>query len=198
MLFAKNPRKLLSEAAAADLLDPKVSDEVKEVIDDLEDILTNNIEEVKDSDKTTNGGVPVVSEAVSMLRASNDYNGARYLVTLESVMAVMETEGEETAKELAEPGEAPTPEEVEANEPHAGNVVEDIAERNGVDPKQVAVVISAESFKFLAETALLEARVGKCVGDSCSAKKLNRMKRTVDELNAAGVTMAVAKKKGCK
>ena len=33
MLF-KNPRKLLSEAASADLLDPKVSDEVKDVIDE--------------------------------------------------------------------------------------------------------------------------------------------------------------------
>ena len=50
MLF-KNPRKLLSEAASTDLLAPEVSEKVKEVIDELEDTLTNNVEEVKEEEE---------------------------------------------------------------------------------------------------------------------------------------------------
>ena len=85
MLF-KNPRKLLSEAASADLLDPTVSAEVKDVVDDLEDILTNNIEEVKDEDKTTNG-MPLKVEAVAMMESANPYGKARYLLKIEDLMA---------------------------------------------------------------------------------------------------------------
>ena len=90
MLFS-NPKLILSEAAAADLLNPEVSEEVKDVITDLEDTLTNNVEEVDDKDKTTNGGIPVVAEAVSLLEAAGNYGDARYIVTLEYVIAVRET-----------------------------------------------------------------------------------------------------------
>ena len=83
MLF-KNPRRLLSEAASADLLDPAVSDEVKDTVDELEDILTNNVEEVEPEDKTTNGGIPVTTESVSLMQVANPskYNGIKYLVKL--------------------------------------------------------------------------------------------------------------------
>jgi len=200
MLFSTHPRKLLSEAAAADLLDPKVSDEVKEVIDDMEDILTNNIEEVKDEDKTTNGGVPVVAEAVAMLESTNTYGKAKYLITLESVIAVMENEGEKLAAEAeeVEPGEAPAPEAVEAHEPHAANVIEDIANRNGVEADQVAVVISAENFRFLAEMALLEAKCGKAPEECEAAKKLGKARKVAKELQSGDVAMVVAKKKAVK
>lgn len=182
MLFS-NPRKLLSEAAAADLLDPEVSEEVKDVINDLQDDLTNNIEEVKDDDKTTNGGVPVVAEAVSLMESAHDYNGAKYLVTLENIIAIKETEGEQEAQEkMEEPGQAPTPEECEECEPNAVDVVEDIANKNGVDPEQVAVVITSENFRFLAETALMEAKCGKKGKGARAAKKLGKMRKTVDEL----------------
>ena len=93
MLF-KNPRRLLSESATADLLNPEVSDEVKDVIVDLEKDLTNNVEEVKEEDKTTNGGIPVTTESVAIMESSSVYGKAKYLVTLESVMAVMESEAE--------------------------------------------------------------------------------------------------------
>ena len=161
MLF-KNPAKLLSEAASADLLDPKVSDEVKDVIDELEDVLTNNIEEVDDKDKTTNGmQMAIQAEAVAMLESAVGYGNARYLLKIEDLMAVREAEGEAAAAEaMEEPGQAPTPEEVEAAAPDAGNVIEDIAAKNGVEPEQVAVVITAETVRFLAETALLEAKCG--------------------------------------
>lgn len=182
MLFS-NPRKLLSEAATADLLNPEVSEEVKDVISDLEDNLTNNIEEVKDGDKTTNGGIPVTTESASLLEASNTYGSARYLVALETVIAIKETEGAEAAAEkMEEPGQTPSPEECEANEPDAANVVEKIAADNGVDPEDVAIVISSESVRFLAETALLEAKAGRKGKNAKATKKLKKTKEAVDEL----------------
>lgn len=182
MLF-KNPRSLLSEAASADLLAPEVSEEVKDVIDELEEDLTNNIEEVKEEDKTTNGGIPVVAEAVSIMESSSNYGRARYLVKLEDVIAIKETEGEEAAQAAVEtPGEAPSAEDCENAEPDAANVIEDIATKNGVDPEQVAVVITAENVRFLAETALLEAKAGKKGKAAKATKKLKKTKKTIDEL----------------
>ena len=180
MLF-KNPRKLLSEAASTDLLAPEVSEKVKEVIDELEDTLTNNVEEVKEEDKTTNGGIPVTTEAVAIMESTGNYDRARYLVKLEDVIAIKETEGEAAAAAaVEEPGTAPTEEECEKAEPDAANVVEDIAAKNGVDPEQVAVVITAENVQFLAETALLEAKAGKKCGKG--AKKLDKLGKAVDQL----------------
>lgn len=180
MLFGTNPRSLLSEAATADMLNPEVSPEVKDVVNELEDDLTNNVEEVKDSDKTTNGGIPVTTEAVALMESHVGYGKARYLVTIESVIAIKETEGEAAATEkMDEPGTPPA-EECEECEPNAANVVEDIAQKNGVDPDQVAVVISAESCRFLAETALMEAKCGK--SDGKGTKKLKKVKKTIDEL----------------
>ena len=181
MLFS-NPRKLLSEAATADLLNPEVSDEVKEVIDELEDDLTNNIEEVDEKDKTTNGGIPKTAEGVAMMESVTTYGRARYLVTLEDVMDVQASEGEKAATEAKaeeEPGVAPTPEECEKAEPDPVNVIDDIAEKNGVDPEQVAVVITAESVRFLAETALLEAKTGRDCG---AARKLVKTSDTINKL----------------
>lgn len=182
MLFS-NPHMLLSEAASADLLNPEVSKEVKDVINDLEDTLGNNIEEVKDADKTTNGGIPVTTEGACILEAANQYGRAKYLVTLETVIAIKESEGEAAAAEkMEEPGEAPSEEKVEECEPDACNVIEDIASKNGVEPEQVAVVISSESVKFMAEMALLEAKAGKKGKDAKAAKKLGKMRDTAEEL----------------
>lgn len=182
MLFS-NPRQILSEAAAADLLNPEVSEEVKEVINDLEDVLTNNVEEVDEKDKTTNGGIPVVAEAVSMMQSATGYGAAQYLVTLENVIAIMETEGAEAAAAEAEvetPGTPPTPEACEAKEPDAVNVVDDIAQKNGVEPEQVAVVITAESVKFIAECALLEAKA--CRKNGAAKKKALKTRKAIKQL----------------
>ena len=56
MLYG-DPYKFLSEAAAADLLDPQVSQEVKDVVEELEDELTTNVEEVPADDKEDNHAV---------------------------------------------------------------------------------------------------------------------------------------------
>lgn len=188
MLF-KNPKKLLSEAASADLLDPKVSEEVKDVIDELEDVLTNNIEEVDEKDKTTNG-MPLKAEAVAMMESAVGYGKARYLLKIEDLMAVREAEGEAAAAEaMEEPGQAPTPEEVEAAAPDAGNVIEDIAAKNGVEPEQVAVVITAESVRFLAETALLEAKCGKDKKDCKALGMARKYKKVAEMVKEAGYTL---------
>ena len=188
MLF-KNPKKLLSEAASADLLDPKVSDEVKDVIDELEDVLTNNIEEVDEKDKTTNG-MPLKAEAVAMMESAVGYGNARYLLKIEDLMAVREAEGEAAAAEaMEEPGQAPTPEEVEAAAPDAGNVIEDIAAKNGVEPEQVAVVITAENVKFLAECALMEAKCGKSKKDCNAFEKAKKLKNTIEMVKNEGYTL---------
>lgn len=182
MLFT-NPRKTLSESAAADLLNPEVSKEVKDVINDMEDILTNNVEEVAEKDKTTNGGIPVVAEAVALMESAGNYGKAKYLVTLESVIAIKETEGEKAAAEaMEEPGEAPSEEQCTEHEPDACNVVEDIAAKNGVEPEQVAVVITAENVRFLAQTSLLEAKAGKTGKEAQATKRLKKMKDTTDQL----------------
>lgn len=190
MLF-RNPRSLLSEAATADLLNPEVSEEVKDVVDELEDILTNNIEEVKDSEKTTNGGIPVTTESVAMMESSYGYGDAKYLVRLEDVMSIMEAEGEaNAAAEMEEPGQAPTPEEVSAAAPDAGNVIEDIASKNGVEPEQVAVVITAEALKLDAENAIMEA---KCGNTGCKNKfKLAEKLKAIRQLKNKGVKVVKA------
>lgn len=179
MLFS-NPRRLLSEAASADLLNPEVSEEVKDVIEELEEDLTNNIEEVKDEDKTTNGGIPVTEQTAVLFESNVGYDKAKYLLKIEDVIALKEAEGEEAAAAaMEEPGQAPSEEEVAAHEPPAENVVEKIADANGVEPEDVAIVISTENVKFLAETALLEARAGR---KGPAGKKAKKIKDTLEEL----------------
>ena len=189
MLF-KNPRRLLSEAATADLLNPEVSEEVEDVIEELEDILTNNVEEVSDDEKTTNGGIPITTESVALMESHCGYGNARYLVRLEDVMSIMEAEGEaEAAAQMEEPGAAPTAEEAEAAEPEPENVIEDIADKNGVEPDQVAVVITAESMRMLAENVIMEAKCGR------KGKKKAKNKGRLDKMLA---TMRKLKNKGIK
>lgn len=185
-MFYKNPRKLLSEAAA-DLLDPKESKEVKDVVDKMEDILTNNVEEVPEKDKLTNGGIPVTNESVSMLESVTEA-GTRYMLRFEDLCSVMESEAEVAAEEAAEEGTAPTPEEVEAATPEPKDVIADIAEKNGVEPDQVTVVIKAESMRCIARGALLEANAGKCAENTKACKKA---KKILEQCKEAGIHMAL-------
>lgn len=202
MLF-KNPKAILSEAASADLLNPEVSDEVKEVMDDLEDILTNNIEEVDEKDKTTNGGIPVVAESVALMESAVSYGEAKYLLRFDDLFAVMEAAAEAEAEAQAEPGEAPTPEAIDAAMPEPENVIDDIATKNGVEPSQVAVVITAESFRHLARNVMLEAKVKDHVTEQPveaeNAKKLKQKVEVAKKVTQSGKCKTlVSNKKGCK
>lgn len=181
-MFYKNPRLLLSEAAAGDMLDPQVAPEVKETIEELEDDLTNNVEEnFPEKLMTTNGGIQPTTDTAAVLTDVNESAGSpkRYYVALEDVISIMEAEGEEAAAE-ANDGAAPSPEAAEAAEPEPENVVDQIAAANGVDPADVTVVISNEHCKFLAETAILESKCGKKNGKA--TKKVKKLKKVVNQL----------------
>lgn len=106
-------------------------------------------------------------------------------------MSIMEAEGEaNAAAEMEEPGQAPTPEEVSAAAPDAGNVIEDIASKNGVEPEQVAVVITAEALKLDAENAIMEA---KCGNTGCKNKfKLAEKLKAIRQLKNKGVKVVKA------
>lgn len=196
MLFS-NPRNI-SEAAAAEpsteLLDPEKTPEVKDMVKELEDDLADIELEVSDKDKKTDGDVLVTAESVALMESATTYGGAKYLIRFEDLRSVMESEAEMAAEAEAEPGEAPTPEQVEEHMPEPQNVIDDIAEKNGVEPEQVAVVITAESMRMIARGALLEA---KCGQDAECTRKLKQTKKIVHAMKEAGCKMVGSDKK-CK
>ena len=159
MLLAK-PHKFLSEAATQDLMDPATSPEVKETINELEDVLTNDVEEVKPSDMVSNGGVPVVTSESALLMES----AGGYMVAMETVLAIAEAEAAEES-ETADPA----PEEVAEKVP---DVIEQIADNNGVDKEDITVVINAESALYIVECALNESRAGKKNGKAAKKAKI--------------------------
>lgn len=155
-MFMQNPYKLLSEAATQDLMDPATSKEVKDVVDELEDDLTNNVEEVKPDDMVTNGGVPVTTAESALLVESN----GRYYVSMEAVMAIAEDEASVDGEE-AEP---------EAVADKAEDVIEQIADANGVDKDDITVVINGESAAFMMESAINESKATKGKGKKAVRK----------------------------
>ena len=218
MLYNMNPRKLLVEATA--MLDPEVNDVVKDVVDDLDETLqsadgfdkkTGTVQDGADkSDKvpvTTNGGIPVTEAAAAVFECKTATGKKAYIVTLETVMAIMETEGEAAAQAaMEEPGEAPSEEAVEEAEPTAPEVVENIADANGIETKvkevevelkpegdgeaqTVAVAINYEQVKMLANSAVLEAKCGKKGDDALATKKLKKVGKAVKQLKEAGIKL---------
>lgn len=144
-----NPYKILSEAATADLMDPATSSEVKDTVDELEDSLTNNVEEVKPADMVTNGGVPVTTAENATLIESN----GEYFVSMEAVLAICEDEAAEEAGV-----EEPSADDVADK---AADVIDQIADANGVDKDDVTVIISAEEAAYVCECAINESKASK-------------------------------------
>ena len=169
MLLGK-PYRFLSEAATQDLMDPATSEEVKDTVEELEDVLTNNVEEVKPSDMVTNGGVPVTTAESAILVEGT--NGGYYLA-IESVISICEDEIE------AEGGEA----EPDAVAEKAPDVIEQIAQANGVEPEDITVVINAESALFICESAINESKAckGKKKGGK-AVKKAQVLTKVADAL----------------
>ena len=89
MLYGES-YKILSEAASADLLDPEVDQEVKDVVEDLEDTLTTNVEEVPADDKLSNNAVlsPEDLKECCTLWESGD---GRYFADIRDIIDVAET-----------------------------------------------------------------------------------------------------------
>jgi len=165
MILGK-PYKFLDEAATQDLMDPATSGEVKDTVEELEDVLTNNVEEVKDSKMVSNGGVPVTTAESAVLFESK----GQYYVAMEAVMTICE---DEAAAET----EDPTPEEVADKAP---DVIEQIADANNVDADDITVVISKESAMYLVECALNESKCGK--KDGKAAKKVKGLSKVAEAL----------------
>ena len=181
MLFGK-PYKFLSEAATADLMDPATSDEVKDTVDDLQDTLTNNVEEVKPDDMVTNGGVPVTTAENALLVESN----GRYYVSMEAVLAICEDEAE--VPETASDDDA-----ADACAEKAPDVVEQIADANGVDKEDITVVINADEAAYVCECAINESKAGK--GKKKSGKSVRKAKILAKTAKALEGKIKLFKKK---
>lgn len=180
MLLGANPYKFLSEAAVQDLMDPATSDEVKTVVDDLEDTLTNNVEEVKPDDMVTNGGVPVTTAESAILVESN----GRYYLAMEAVLAICEDEAAADA--------APEEPSEDAVASEAPNVVEQIADANGVDKEDITVVINADECAYICECAINESKASK--GKKKGGKSLKKANILAKAAKALQGKVKIAKK----
>ena len=175
MLYGES-YKILSEAASADLLDPEVDQEVKDVVEDLEDTLTTNVEEVPAEDKETNNAVlsPEDLKEACMIWESGD---GRYFMDIRDVMRICEAEEEETG----EPADA-------------GEVAADVADANDVSTDDLVVVAPADVAAEMIEAALNEAKAGKKNGKA--KKKAKKMADAIDDLKSKGIgVLRVGKKK---
>lgn len=173
MLFNRS-RKILSETASADLLDPEVSEEVKDAVNDLEDVLTTNVEEVPASDKESNGMAEGLKENAVLFESS--YAGAKYSMDIRDLMRICEAEEEETGVT-----------------PDAGDVAEDVAENNDVENKDDLVIVApADVAEEIIESCLNEA---KCGGKKGKAKKKAKgMAKALKEVKEKGFKVAVVGK----
>ena len=179
-----NPYKFLSEAATQDLMDPATSEEVKDTVEELEDTLTNNVEEIKPDDMVTNGGVPVTTSESAILVE----HAGEYFVSMEAVIAICEDEATDDAN-----GEEPTPDAVADKAP---DVIEQIADANGVDKEDITVVINADEAAYVCECAINESKAskGKKKGGK-SVRKAKILAKTADALKGKLKLFKKGKKK---
>lgn len=173
MLFG-NPNKILSEAASTDLLDPEVDQEVKDVVEELQDDLTTNVEEVPAEDKETNNAV-LSPEELKECCTLWEGNG-RYYADIRDIMRICEAEEEETG----EPADA-------------GEVAADVAETNDVDTDDLVVVAPADVAAEMIESALNESKAGKKNGKA--AKKVKDLSDALKSLKKKGISIARVNKK---
>ena len=173
MLYG-DPYKFLSEAAAADLLDPQVSQEVKDVVEELEDELTTNVEEVPADDKEDNHAVlsaEELKETATLYRISEN----RVALDIRDLMRICEAEEEETG----EPADAAA-------------VADDVAEKNDVESDDLVIVAPADVAAEIIENAILEAKCGK---KGKNTKKANGLLDAIKSLKKDGKKVVVKKKK---
>ena len=153
---------ILSEAASADLLDPEVDQEVKDVVADLEDELTTNVEEVPAADKDSNNAVLSPEELKEMCTLWEGSNNCIYM-DMNDLMRICEAEGDDA---------------------DAGEVAEDVANANEVDSDNLVIVADEETAKDLIECALLEAKAGR---KGKNVKKAKGLTKALKQLKAKGI-----------
>ena len=173
MLYG-DPHKILSEAASADLLDPEVDQEVKDVVEELQDDLTTNVEEVPAEDKLTNNAVLSTDE---LKEACTLWEGnGRYFMDIRDLMRICEAEEEETG----EPADA-------------GEVAADVAETNDVNTDDLVIVAPADVASEMIEAALNESKAGKKGGKA--KKKAKGLSDALKSLKKKGISIARVDKK---
>ena len=169
MLYAKKASDLLYEAAAAEFMDPDVSEEVKDTVTDITDILTNNVDTVDPEDKETNNAV-LTAESCAIFETSYGY-----AVDVRDIMRICE-------EEEAMTGEAPA----------ASDVAADVAEENEVDTDELVIVAPADVAQEIVEACLYEAKCGKSGKATKKAKKLGEV---LGDLKAKGFKIKTKKSK---
>lgn len=174
MLYGES-YKILSEAASTDLLDPEVDQEVKDVVEDLEDTLTTNVEEVPADDKLSNNAVlsPEDLKECCTLWESGD---GRYFADIRDIIRICEAEEEETG----EPADA-------------GEVAADVAETNDVNTDDLVIVAPADVASEMIENALNESKAGKKGGKA--KKKAKGLADAIKDLKEKGIKVARVDKK---
>ena len=179
MLYGNKARDLLYEAASAEFLDPEVSPEVKDTVQDIQDILSTdgNIETVDADEKRTNGvdlspeGVEMTSESCPIYRIGK----STYGVDIRDIMRICEA----AADDEGEPADA-------------ADVAADVADQNNVDASDLVIVAPADVAEEIIEACLYEAKCGK---KGKAAKKANKMKKALSELKDKGFNIVKGKKK---
>lgn len=172
MLFG-NPNKILTEAASADLLDPAVDQEVKDVVEELQDDLTTNVEEVPAEDKETNNAVlsPDELKESCMLWEGN----GRYYMDIRDLMRICEAAEEDSG----EPADA-------------GEVAADVAEANDKSADDLVIVAPADVASEIIENAINESKAGK---KGKASKKAKGLSDALKSLKKKGISIARVDKK---
>lgn len=205
----KKRRHFLLEGASIDNFDMSTS-EVKDTVEQLEDDLASNVPNVNapevSNGEIQNGGLDgkegvdqiptdvTAENAVIFLKES--YNGNKYYVNMEDVLKIQEGAAEKESEEKAEedPADDPNnavsdegavaPEESEVEpaecDTQASDVIEQIADANGIDKSDVTVVIQAKECARIAKAALCEEAAG--LNNSYNQRKLRALKAAVSDL----------------
>lgn len=172
MVYGK-PSKVLSEAASADLLDPEVDQDVKDVVEELQDDLTTNVEEVPAEDKLDNHAVlsPEELKESTMLWEGN----GRIYMDIRDVIRICEAEEDETGEEA-----------------DAGEVAADVAAGNDVDTDDLVIVAPADVAEEIIENCLLEAKAGR---KGKARKKASKFSKALKDIKDKGIKIARIDKK---
>lgn len=178
MIFGGSIHSLLSEAATADLLDAGVDSTVKDTVEELEDVLTTDVEEVPEEDMSTNNAELLLTPEMCIIRESRGggfSGGQRYMIEMDQIIRLCE---EEEAQAVADGSD---PDNVQAD---AGEVAADVAEKNDVPEADVVVVVNSEMASLYAEMAILEAKCGR---KGKGTKKTNQLLNAIDDVKNKGI-----------
>lgn len=162
---------IVSETASADMLDVEVDSDVKEVVEELEDDLTTNVDLVDGEDMETNNAV-LTAESCIVFEAS--IGSGKYAVDIRDIMRICEAE-----------------EEMTGDAPDAGEVAGDVAAANDVDSDDLVIVAPAEVAAEIIESALNESKAGKPAGKA--KKKLDDMAKAIKDIKNKGIKISVKK-----